>query len=222
MRTVSFSHPKLQQALNEDFVATFTNTTGDESAGQSFSHAPSDSPGPCGFAAGRQNVQVLFMTNAGQIFHVVSGFRTGEELLEEMKYANDLFRQLRRAQDPEHVVTETHHRRLAHLGYSANEIRSGNIGLLGRNNPVDFMPQDLGVPMAPIAGSMFDDVVRQRPLTDHKYVAENPLISKSAFERHPELLVGEHDSFFGSHEALNGLEGAVDVFDGHRPGIRLK
>ena len=66
--------------LNEDFVCATINTEGDPTAGASVGHAPTDSCGSSFRGIGRQNVQCLFLTPKGEIFHVASGFRGADDL----------------------------------------------------------------------------------------------------------------------------------------------
>ena len=94
MRTVTFLNKDVQSALELDFVCTFSNTKGDPTAGQSFSHAPDDQPGPCGPRAGRQNVQLLFMNSDSQIFHSACGFMSPDDMLVETNFARELFDEL--------------------------------------------------------------------------------------------------------------------------------
>ncbi len=215
MRTVSFSNEQLQNTLNRDFVCVYTNTQGERSAGSSFSHAPDDLPGPCGRGAGRQNVQTIFLTPAGEIFHVATGFLEADDLLEEMQFAKQCFAMLHdHPRRDKQAVVAAHLRRLRQLGFSRQEIASRDHPLsemvLSGPNPQDFginmpTPRDFGVNMATPFGQMFGDAARQRRLKDHKFVLANPLLSQETFQQHPESLVGNHHSFFGSHSAMNGI-----------------
>jgi len=91
MRTVTFSDRNLQNMLNQNFVNTFNNTEGDPTAGQSIQHRPSDPAGSCIRGNGKQNVQTIFMTPAGEIFHVATGFLSSEDLFKEAQFSLDLF-----------------------------------------------------------------------------------------------------------------------------------
>jgi len=91
MRTVSFSQPQVNQTLSNDFVCFTTSTEGDPSAGQSIRHRPKDPAGPCVRGNGQQNVQTLFLTPEGEIFHAASGYLAPEDMLAELEYARELF-----------------------------------------------------------------------------------------------------------------------------------
>ncbi len=215
MRTVSFSHEEVQNVLNNHFVCSYTNTEGDPSAGSSFAHSPDDAPGPCGRGAGRQNVQTLFMTPAGEIFHVASGYLEPRDLLDEANFARQLFADLRRSgKRGREVVVAAHRQRLNRLGFSNQEIAAPENQfadlLLSGPNPQDFgiqmpKPQDFGMNIGGPAGDLFGDVARQRILKDHRFVMAHPLIPRQAFESNPQPLVGRQHSFFGSHSAMNGF-----------------
>ncbi len=228
MRTVSFSNAKLQDALNNEVVCCYTNTKGDPSAGGSFAHGPEDEPGPCGRGAGRQNVQTIFMTPAGEIFHVATGFLEADDLLEEAGFAKQLFALLQRSErGGKDTVVAAHLQRLKELGFSPQQIASrdhplGDV-LLSGPNPQDFginvpTPQDFGVNFGGPAGNLFGDIAKRRKLKDHKFAMTYPLITKQEFDRNPQLLVGRHSSFFGSHSALNGIGDMVNERINHKRG----
>ncbi len=222
MRTVSFSNAKVQNALNHNFVCCFTNTQGDPSAGASFAHAPSDAPGPCARGAGRQNVQTIFLTPAGEIFHVATGYLDPDELLTEAAFALQLYADLQRSGGREPALVAAHGKRLRQLGFSSQQIDAPANPLtdmmLSGPNPQDFgirmpKPQDFGVNLGGKAGGMFEmfgDVTRQRMLKDHRFVMANPLLSYQAFDNDPRSLVGHHQSFFGSNAAMNGIGPAIN------------
>lgn len=222
MRTVSFSDKTVQGVLNRDFVCCFTNTKGDPSAGASFSHAPNDQPGPCGRGAGRQNVQIIFMTPAGEIFHVATGYLGPHDLLSEVEFARRLFTDLRRnSKQGQQIVFAAHQSELNRLGFSRQEIAApqtqlGSLMLSGPN------PQDFGIDipgsqmfgasvgMSGPTAKLFGDVAQQRTLADHKFVMANPLLKHQDFERNPGPLVGHHQSFFGTHSSMNGMSQHVN------------
>ena len=232
MRTVSFSDPEVQDALNNDFISTYTNTTGDPSAGHSFSHPPEDSPGTCGFGAGKQNVQAIFMTPDGEIFHVASGFRDSSSLLDEINFAKSVFAELEDSSTPESTVSAMQSDRLADLGFDRDTIDRGRVGFMSMmpsGMGPDFAPQDLGIemPSTGMSGTdVFQDMIRQRVLTDGTFVARNPLMSKEEFDANPERLVGNGTSFFGSHSSMNnfssgdGMPGNMSDFQQQLQNIR--
>ena len=99
MRTVTFSEPSVQNLLNQNFVNTFSNTRGDPTAGQSIKHRPTDPAGQCIRGNGKQNVQTLFMTPEGEIFHVATGFLSADDLQEEAKFSLKLFDEIQKNRD---------------------------------------------------------------------------------------------------------------------------
>jgi hypothetical protein len=206
MRTVTFSNHDVQEVLNHDFVCFYTDTTGDPSAGASFQHAANEPPGPCGRGAGRQNVQTLFLTPDGEIFHVVTGFISPDELIEELSFSRNLFAKLLKgesARAAETTVAE-HQRRLRTLEFSPTQITSQSnfmtdLFLSGPN------PQDFGMNVPGMSGTPFQDIDRQRILRDSQFVIAHPLMTREEFEQDPGELVGHHKSFFGSHSMMNGI-----------------
>ena len=213
MRTVSFSDNNVRTTIANRFVATHTNIRGDHTAGQSFSHSPNDAPGPCGRGAGRQNVQLLFMTPNSEIFHVATGFMSAEDLREEMSFALDVFDSLDGGSDrqrskiasanamPKQQLVALQNNRLRGLGFSSREIQYDNPM---QSIATGFSPSDLGIKM-PIQSAMFGDVARQRTLRDTKFVLRNPLIFRASFESDPAMLVGRGGSFFGSNAAMDQI-----------------
>jgi hypothetical protein len=132
MRTVSFSQPQVQTILARDFVCFTTSTEGDPTAGQSIRHRPRDPAGPCLRGNGQQNVQTLFLTPAGEIFHAATGYLSPEDLLTELEFARSLFATIQEvpAADRAAEVQRQHRQRLEQLNYSPAEIdaRSPNLG----------------------------------------------------------------------------------------------
>lgn len=215
MRTVTFSDNRVQRVLNHDFVCCYTDTTGDPTAGASFHHAPGEQPGPCGRGAGRQNVQVVFLTPKSEIFHVATGYLGPDDLLAESAYALQLFDRLQHhGPNRKQTVADSHRLRLKKLGFKPDEIAASDNALtdvlLSGLSPQDFginMPtaKDFGVSIPGAGSTVFQDIGRQRILKDHQFVICNPLIARKQFEGNPQSLVGRHKSFFGSNAAMNGL-----------------
>lgn len=217
---MTFSDDRVQRALNNDFVCCYTDTTGDPTSGASFSHAPSEPPGPCGRGAGRQNVQVIFMTPSSEIFHVATGYLEPDDLIAEIEYANQLFTTLQRGgSHRKQSVVDSHRARLRKLGFKPDEIGAADNALsdalLGGPNPQDLgikMPtaKDFGVNVPGPGASFFQNIGRQRILKDHKFVIRNPLITRKQFETNPQTLVGRHKSFFGTNAAMNGVSNMIN------------
>ena len=234
MRTVTFSAARVRKALQDDFVCYYTNTKGDSSAGASFSHAPNDPPGPCGRGAGRQNVQSIFMTPAGEIFHVATGFLSAGDLLAELRFAANLFAEmLKDSKRRNAAVVVAHRKRLKELGFTQSDLSAPdnrlNDMLLTGPNPGDFginvpKPQDFGfkIPVRVNGVNLFQDIARQRVLKDHKFVMKHPLMTESQFQRDPGELVGRHRSFFGTNSAFNGIGDQVNRALGGRLPVKSK
>ena len=218
MRTVSFSQPQVQQTLSRDFVCFTTSTEGDPSAGASIRHRPQDPAGYCLRGNGQQNVQTLFLTPEGEIYHAVSGYLAPEDLLEELEYARDLFAQLRQAPPDQRarLVKTSHRQRLEQLKFSAEEIdaRSQDVGM-GMNfqltlpsggNFGAFLPGAAGEGTG-ATNPTFDPMesfARGQILSDHQFCIDHPLVTATAFERDPTPLVGTGKSFFMSNSSGTG------------------
>lgn len=195
MRTMSFSDSSVQKVLNNDFVCLRLNTRGDPTAGESFSHAPDDAAGPCFRGNGRQNVQILFLTPSGVIFHVLTGFVGPEDLQSELKFALAIYRKLAvEADDRRVIVRDAHVEFLKTAGFSDAEIErpASDFGALLANVASN-------VPAGNPGGSfdrMIEGAARNQVLADHRFAIEHPLLPLAKFK--PETLVGNGKSFFGS------------------------
>ncbi|HEV3024395.1 MAG TPA: hypothetical protein VGX76_18090, partial [Pirellulales bacterium] len=123
MRTVSFSSPAVQKTIKSRFICTRVNTTGEPTAGASFSHAPSDPPGPCLRGSGRQNIQLLFLTPQGELFHALTGYVGPDDLAAELTFALETYEALQSQHDDrEQIVRDAHTERLQSLGYNEAQI----------------------------------------------------------------------------------------------------
>jgi hypothetical protein len=219
MRTVTFSSHAVQRTLNSDFVCTMIITTGDPSAGTSCKHAPTDAPGPCSRGIGHQNVQCLFLTPRGEIFHAASGYLSAEELEKELMFAKDCY--VRMKQNPaqaRQIDTQMHAQRLKELGYSEAEIRQPRQHFFGGSGLVLFGQQNeparnsnTGRPGAGQPGffpgfgnggnffeQMLEGQTKRIVLNDHKFSIEHPLLPMKDFMRQPQLLVGHEKTSFMS------------------------
>ena len=205
MRTVSFSNKNVSDTLNANFVCTHTSIEGDPSAGHSLKHSPQDAAGLCGRGAGRQNVQTVFMTPDNKIFHVVTGYLDSNDLLDETRFASQMYRELKRnGKQPAQTVVALHTKRLRNLGFETEEIRAPE-NMMSEMLATSFSPEDLGMNLSGMTrrmgsqnGNMLQQMNRQRVLKDHRFVMKNPLLDRDAFDEAPQDLVGRHTSFFGS------------------------
>ncbi len=204
MRAVSFSDPRVRNQLNQQFVCTFTNTEGDPTAGQSIAHRPGDPPGGCIRGNGKQNVQSIFMTPHGEIYHVATGFLSEDDLSQEIQFAANLFDEIqKRPEMSRQVVVEGHRARLAQLGFSDAEIDSQN----GFEMFMGMGMEMPGMTGGAINGSgsrgsggfdPFAGFVRAQMLSDNKFPIRNPLMDWRSLESNPATLVGSGKSFFAS------------------------
>jgi hypothetical protein len=204
MRTVSFSSPDVQKILSDQFICARINTTGEPTAGASFSHAPSDPPGPCLRGNGQQNIQLIFLTPQGELFHTLTGYIGPEDLADELKFALATYEALQgQPRDRKQVVRDAHGKYLQKLGYAEAEINrpaddplggmpAGN--MLGGNILGGMVPAFAQGSFAP--GKMFEGFLRGQVLSDHRFAMRYPLLPWKRFK--PEMLVGTGKSFFGS------------------------
>lgn len=212
MRTVSFSQPDVCKMLDQNFVCYHTSTVGDPTAGQSIEHRPSDPAGTCIRGNGPQNVQTLFLTPEGEIFHVVSGYASPEEFYQELTFATKLFDELKRdtwksESRPEALVVDSHRARLASLGFDNDQIERGGM-MMPANiqemmqgsgmNSLGGFPPNASRSGGNQAGSVFDTMIRGQVLKDSQFCMNHPLMSGEDFERDPTPLVGNGKSFFSS------------------------
>jgi hypothetical protein len=201
MRTVSFSSPAVRKTLNDHFLCARIDTTGDPTAGASYSHAPSDPPGPCLRGNGQQNIQLIFLTPHGELFHALAGYVGPDELADELKFALATYQSLSgQRDDGEQLVREAHARHLSRLGYSEDEIhRNGE-------DPLGGMLSGIAMAIAEgntTPGKMLGGFKRGQALHDHRFAMRHALLPWKQFK--PEMLVGKGQSFFGSTSSgLNG------------------
>src|SRR5262245_3271751 len=190
MRTVTFAAPAVKQLLNNSFVCAVMNTTGDPTAGESFSHAPKDPPGQCLRGNGEHNVQILVMTPTGELFHALSGYIGPDELEQELSFSLDTYASLRR--DPNNakrIIGDQHERFLKQRGFTDDEIhRDGLNPLSGFANFDQLATRSV----SPTSGQfsldrMFEGFSRPRILSDHRFSMEHPMLPVSEFR--PEMLV---------------------------------
>lgn len=197
MRTVSFSSAPVHNSLTDDFVCYSLNTDGDSSAGVSVGHAPTDTPGFCSQGIGKQNVQCLFLTPDGEIFHTASGFQGPDDLKRELDTASTLFAAIQADPDrAEWLVRDFHQQRLAELSEESRRTVPDSLG--------QFMSQFTGmgnrsgrsVPAS--VNGMFNFQTQDAAYNDNRFMVEHPLIPLADFQRNPRELVGNGRSAFVS------------------------
>lgn len=190
MRTVSFSNQSVRRTLNNEFVNTYTNTTGDPSAGKSIWHSPEDLPGQCARGVGGQNVQTMFLTPEGKIFHAANGFLSADDLLEEIKFAQELFAKIKKSPgQAKSLVRDAHRERLNKLGFRDDQIEGA-----GSRSPFKALElvQDVD------SGNIFAGKTKREILNGNAFSIEHPMMDYRDFEKDPTVLVGKGKSAFVS------------------------
>ncbi|MFK7822147.1 MAG: hypothetical protein AB8G99_25855 [Planctomycetaceae bacterium] len=184
MRTVSFSPANIRETLKTEFVCHTINTEGDPSAGQSHAHAPNDKAGSVTDGVANQNVQLLFLTPNGEIFHTVSGFRGPDALAEELSFSIGLFNQIQ--EDPKSA------KELVQVVHQTRQRSTSQRSSRSRPRP----RRRSG------GGS-----IRRSLQLDYTFAEKYPMLAMSEFEKNPRLLVGTGTSMFVSGSATGGKIG---------------
>ena len=217
MRTVSFSPAPVRKMLQDEFICQLINTTGDPSAGASIGHAPHDSAGFCTRGIGKQNVQCLFLTPQGEIFHTASGFRGPEDMQTELEFALATFEKIRRQPSKaKQLVRDVHIQRLRQVGFSDDVIlNSGSPFSTAMFDSIRLAQQfsnGFGKSQNPMGAvnEVFAIKGRESELSDGRFAIQYPLLPMQQFMRDPRLLVGHETSAFqsvGNGGASGGLLG---------------
>ena len=193
MRTVSFSQPKASDTLNNHFVNTFSNTYGDPTAGMSIRHQPDEPAGNCIRGNGKQNVQTIFMTPQGEIFHVATGFLSGEDLSDEAQFALEVFDEIKNmdTSDAKMRVADIHHSRKQNSSAPSN-----NFGISGGIQ--GFPKQGSGNRNMPDFSNMMAQFQLGQMNSDNDFSVRYPMMNYKDLEDDPAKLVGNGKSFFSS------------------------
>ncbi len=228
MRTVSFSSPPIQQVLSDNFICHIVNSEGDPSAGMSQAHAPTDPAGLCSPGIGSQNVQTLFLTPDGDIFHTASGFRGPEALADEIQFAGELFQGIQAAPElARQTIPAMQRQRMLDAGIDdrmldadprtevaqmMNELRASVTGF-GHSNGMQGslltgmrhgrMPQQ----MQQLGDSIFAGKTQQARMQDYRFAVHHPMMPLDEFLDNPRSLVGNGVSAFASGSASGGQIG---------------
>lgn len=177
-------------------------------------HAPSDSPGICARGVGKQNVQCLFMTPQGNLFHAASGFRNAEDLLEELQFALTTFRSMqKRPSLAAKIVRDAHVQRMQRQGFDEAEISQPPSPFGSVNNLIASMQgnrQSNRNGQRPFnVANVFEAKTRASDLADGQFAVHHPLMPIKEFLSDPRVLVGHEKTAFSS------------VGNGGSSGIRL-
>lgn len=218
MRTVSFSPARVRNKLQDNFISWVINTEGDPSAGSSRAHSPRDPTGTCSNGIGQQNVQTLFLTPEGEIFHTASGFQSAEKLIAEMDTATDLWNRIRHdRENARAIVRDAHLARLQQL----NNTKDADLGrnplstAVNRSQqrsslPRQFRPTEILSAMQnaqSMADRIFVGKTRQSAYDDARFGSQYPMLPIEEFQKSPNLLVGNAVSSFVSGNASGGRIG---------------
>ncbi len=225
MRAVTFSTPKVNKAMNEHFVNTFSNTEGDPTAGQSIRHSPDEQAGTCTRGNGQQNVQTIFMTPDEEILHTVTGYIDADELLNEMDFALRLFNAQSESSEPQMMVSNAHRERMLDAGFSEDEVenRSPFSGVeVTMRLPTFGEVNGSGSRETGQSSTPFSGFTRRAFLTDNKFSMNYPLISRSEFEQDPGLMVGNGTSFFSSSSNSSGMPGSMGIRMGDQKQLPMQ
>ena len=187
MRTVSFSPANIRESLQKDFICHRINTEGDASAGRSQAHAPNDKPGQVTDGVANQNVQLLFLTPKGEIFHTVSGFRSADALQQELEFSKTMYTSLKTSKDPKTFV------KLAHQERARQAVTQTS-----RPNRSSRIRRSRG------GGG---GGIRRSQQFDYNFALKFPLLPIKEFEKNPRRLVGYGTSSFSSGSATGGKIG---------------
>ena len=218
MRTVSFSPARVRNKVKNNFVSWVMNTEGDPSAGSSHAHSPRDPAGTCSNGIGQQNVQTLFLTPEGEIFHTASGFQSADKLISEMDVATDLWDRIRKDRvKAREIVRDVHLARLEELEkmktadtgrdpFAIGINRSRQRGLIPRRlSPADMLSAMENAQS--MADKVFAGKTRQSAYDDARFGSRYPMLPIDEFQKTPSLLVGNAVSSFVSGNASGGQIG---------------
>ena len=188
--------------LKRDFVCQLINTIGDPTSGASVGHAPRDAAGLCTRGIGKQNVQCLFLTPGGEIFHAASGYRGPEDLRSELEFALALYRSVRKQPNSaSQLVRDAHIQRLQEQGFSDDQISSSDTGgmMFAMQTARDFskLNRPTGNPFDAVKQA-FSIKGRSSELSDGRFSVHHPMIPMQEFLEDPRILVGHEASAFQS------------------------
>ena len=202
MRTVSFSPARVRNTLNENLVNTFTSTEGDPTAGESIRHRPNEPAGFCVRGNGQQNVQTIFMTPDGDIFHAATGFLSSDDLLAEADFALHLFQKMQQdgEDDDSDWVVEAHRERMNNPSSRPKAMSNPMQAMLANSgNPnLEKMLNRGGSGSRNNPNNLFQQFTNQQFDSDNQFSINHPLMNYRDLEQDPTRLVGSGKTFFSS------------------------
>jgi hypothetical protein len=190
---VTLANKDVQKALNERFLCSWLDTQGDPDSGGSFAHGPKEPAPDVLRGNGDHNVQILFLTPQGEIFHAVAGYAEPKDLLDEIALAQRIYAGIRMpGVDRAALVSVMENAAAAEARSTLDTSPVPGRGALA-----------LG---ASGLGASGLSVVRAR-----EFVRDHPLMAAARF--HPSLMFGFGGSFFGSRSGSTSGKGLI----GHPP-----
>ncbi|MEZ6096212.1 MAG: hypothetical protein R3C03_18635 [Pirellulaceae bacterium] len=142
-----------------------------------------------------QNVQTIFLTPGGEVFHVATGFLSSEDLLEEAEFALNLFEKLKSEDvNRKAIVQDAHRERLKENGIEP--MSASTSPEMAKIQSMQSMISDMQ--SGSNNRSPFDFMIRQQFMSDNQFPISRPLMSAADLERDPTPLVGNGSSFFAS------------------------
>jgi hypothetical protein len=102
---VTLADSGVRKALKKDFVCSWFDATGDPEMGRSFAHDPKEKGRKLERGSGEHNLQVLFLTPKGEIFHAVAGYSTPKDFLAEIALARKIYAAITAGGDPAATLT---------------------------------------------------------------------------------------------------------------------
>lgn len=186
---MTFSDKKLSRRLRRDYHLVWENIEGDDAAGSSFAHDPTDPAGQCPRGAGDHNVQILVLDEWGRLLNATAGYIDADDLIEELDLAEELHREIRgqkKKATAARIVKKRHQ----------EEERRDRDAQASRKD-------------------VFAALTRMRRTQDHRYCARHPLQSYRDFTTAG--MVGNGSSFFGTtqgqvpKERIGDLGGADNL-----------
>jgi hypothetical protein len=194
---VSLSNAKVNRLLNDKFVCANVNIQGDPNSGESFSHLPRDPVGPCLRGNGEHNVQMITMSPAGEIFHVLSGYIGPEELLAELQFAEASWHELAKIEDADarkKVLVASHEKFVREA--ETRRYDADDAPVPGAAAGLRDIQKQLRLPFGEELQNLTAGFTGQRGALDHAFAIKHPLLPYKEYRS--EELVGNAKTFFGS------------------------
>ncbi len=153
------------------------------------------------------------MTPEGEILHVATGYQSSEDLLEESRFALELFNSLKGGSRTERAtqVVQAHRKRLGSSNGNQRSSLSEFDHLVGRIAPGEFAigsgnRNGSRTRLGQLPGqNMLQRFTQLGVDADQQFSIEYPLLGYKELENDPAQLVGNGSSFFGSSSGGTNL-----------------